>query len=130
MVFPLSGRTDWKTVKSLSGAVAKELVHAFPGEYVATMSKRPRRGKTFIDYLRNSRGATAIASYSTRARPGAPVATPLAWEEFTPALDRGPFTVEGIPGRLAALRRDPWDGFFTLEQTLTATALRAMKVKE
>jgi bifunctional non-homologous end joining protein LigD len=90
-----------------------------PGEYVATMSKAQRRGKVFIDYLRNQRGATAIASYVTRAREGAPVATPLAWNEVTARLKPERWNVQTLPKRLAG-GNDPWEDFFAVRQRLTA----------
>jgi bifunctional non-homologous end joining protein LigD len=63
-------------------------------------------------------GATAVAAYSTRARPGAAVSTPIAWDELGPQIRANHFTVENLPNRLAYLDRDPWEGFFKLSQTL------------
>ena len=82
------------------------------------MSKAARKGKIFVDYLRNDRGATAIAPYSTRARPGAPVSTPLAWDELSPAIKSNHFHTGNVLGRLESLRRDPWEGYFAIKQTL------------
>jgi bifunctional non-homologous end joining protein LigD len=82
------------------------------------MSKTKRKGRIFIDYLRNGRGNTAIAAFSTRAREGAPVATPVAWSELGPDLLPNRFTVENFVARLDNLKRDPWAGFFTLKQTI------------
>jgi len=127
IVFPLSGPTDWQSVRSFTGAVARELAGAWPEEYVATMSKRSRKGRIFIDHFRNARGATAVASYSPRARAGAPVATPLSWRELSAGMDRGRFTVKRLPRRLAAQKQDPWEGFFELDQPLKPSALRAVK---
>ena len=84
------------------------------------MAKAARRGKIFIDYLRNARGATAILPYSTRARPGAPVSTPLAWQELNPRIPSDHYTVRNLPKRLALLKRDPWEGIAALRQGLTA----------
>jgi bifunctional non-homologous end joining protein LigD len=97
-----------------------------PRAYIATMSKAKRRGKIFVDYLRNQRGATAIASYSSRSRPGATVATPLAWSELTARLDPKKFTVETIPVRLKKLRTDPWADLSKIKQSLTAKMLAAI----
>ena len=72
IVVPIRRRTSWHDAKAFCRAVADFLVAAAPDRYIATMSKAARKGKIFVDYLRNDRGATAIAPYSTRARPGAP----------------------------------------------------------
>ncbi|MFW6256487.1 MAG: DNA ligase D, partial [Candidatus Sumerlaeota bacterium] len=75
------------------------------------------------------RGATAIASYSTRARKGAPVAAPLSWDEIEGQEEPKRYTIDTMPPRLAALEKDPWEDFLKIQQTLTARALRAMKVR-
>jgi bifunctional non-homologous end joining protein LigD len=92
--------------------------HEDPALYIATASKAKRNNKIFIDYLRNSRGATSVASYSTRARAGAPVAMPLRWEELGKLKSPDQYTVENSLRRLSTLKTDPWDGFFTIKQTL------------
>ena len=93
------------------------------------MTKSARVGRIFIDYLRNGRGATAVAAYSTRARAGAPVAVPLAWEELSPALTPSFFTVENLPTRLQHLRSDPWAEFWSLRQRLPKTGTSRGKVR-
>jgi bifunctional non-homologous end joining protein LigD len=80
------------------------------------MSKRARRGRIFVDYLRNDRGSTAVAAYSTRALPQASVSTPLGWDELSEGLRSDHFTVANIRHRLGFLRRDPWQDFFKLHQ--------------
>jgi len=82
-----------------------------PDKYVATIAKAKRTGKILVDYLRNQRGMTAVAAYSTRARPGAAVSMPLDWDELGPAIGPAYFTVANAPARLASLPRDPWEGF-------------------
>ena len=77
-------------MKEFARAVAAATA-AESDRYVTVMTKAKRTGKIFIDFFRNDRGATAVAPYSTRARPGAPVATPLEWREATPASDPKPF---------------------------------------
>ncbi|MGD9632412.1 MAG: DNA ligase D [Pirellulales bacterium] len=123
VVAPLSRRNTWEEAKSFAKAIADALVAEDPRRYIATMSKAKRHGKIFVDYLRNQRGATAIASYSTRSRPGATVATPLAWRELTAKLDPRKLTVATIPSRLKKLRTDPWAEFFNTRQSLTAKML-------
>jgi bifunctional non-homologous end joining protein LigD len=92
------------------------------------MSKSRRKGKIFIDYLRNGRGATSVAPYSTRARSGAPVSTPLLWEELSPAIGPDYYTVNNLPARLDALPGDPWEGFFASRQSITAAMRRKVGV--
>jgi bifunctional non-homologous end joining protein LigD len=112
VVVPLARRNTWEEAKAFAKAVADNL-------YIATMSKAKRVGKVFVDYLRNQRGATAIASYSTRARSGAPVATPLAWDELSARIKPDTFHVKNVPKRLAGLKEDPWKGFFVVRQSIT-----------
>src|SRR5215204_5893559 len=79
--------------------------------------KSARRGKIYVDYLRNGRGATAISAYSTRARAGAPVSTPLAWEELSPAVKPSHFTLDNLPTRLRHLGSDPWADIGSVKQS-------------
>ncbi len=88
-----------------------------PARYTANLAKAARRGRVFVDYLRNEHGATAVASYSLRARPGAPVALPVAWDEMTASLDPARFTIDRVP-TLVAARPDPWAGIANLRQRL------------
>jgi bifunctional non-homologous end joining protein LigD len=87
-----------------------------PDEYVATMSKAKRHGKIFVDYLRNSPGATFVAPYSTRAREGAPIATPLAWSELA-KVDPARFTLRTFSERLSL--KDPWRDLPGVRQRLS-----------
>lgn len=122
---PLMRRTGWEELKSFGQAVAESLVTREPEKYLATMSKAKRQGKVFIDYLRNSRGATSIAAFSTRARTHAPVATPIRWDELSMELNPAAYTVENIHRRLESLEEDPWEGFFAIRQSIT----KAMQTK-
>ena len=89
-----------------------------------------RKDRIFIDYLRNSREATAIAPYSTRARPGATVSAPLTWEELGAQKISNAFTVENLPKRLTRLRRDPWETIARLKQALPALGARKAKARQ
>jgi bifunctional non-homologous end joining protein LigD len=89
-----------------------------PEKYVAKATKSAREGRIYVDYLRNGRGATAIAPYSTRARPGAPVSTPIAWQELGAIGRSDRFTVGNLRARLKRLRRDPWAGIARVKQRL------------
>ena len=89
-----------------------------PERYLAHLKIADRRGRILVDWLRNGMGATAVSSYCPRARPGATVATPLAWSEVKPDLAPASFTVQNIPGRIRRQKSDPWFEFFELEQYL------------
>jgi bifunctional non-homologous end joining protein LigD len=89
-----------------------------PQRYLTRISKAERRGRIFIDYLRNDPTSTAVAPYSTRAREGAPVATPLFWHEVTAKLDPSAFNIASVPKRLARLKEDPWAAMLSISQSL------------
>jgi bifunctional non-homologous end joining protein LigD len=108
----------WADAKSFTAAVAKAMAADRPDRYVATVAKRARGGRIFIDYLRNDRGSTAVAAYSTRALPQASVSTPLEWDELSEGLRSDHFTVGNVRHRLAFLKRDPWQGFFKARQRI------------
>ena len=97
---------------------------AQPQRYLATMSKSARRGRIFVDYLRNGRGATAVAPYSTRALPLASVSTPLAWEELSEAVRADHFRIDNLRQRLDVLDRRSVGDFFTLRQRLPGAKKR------
>lgn len=118
---PIEPTLEWSEAKAFTQNIAKALVKESPQRYVATQSKAQRHGKIFIDYLRNGRGATFVAPYSTRARPNAPVATPLFWEELTPDLKPDHFTVRNVGERLARLSEDPFERMAGLRQKLPGT---------
>jgi bifunctional non-homologous end joining protein LigD len=121
---PLGRRQTWDEVKAFSRALAEDLARREPSKYTSNPLKVQRRGRIFIDYLRNGRGATAVAAWSTRARPGAPVSVPLAWEELDASLDPAAFTLKTAGARLR--RADPWTGFAACRQTITAAMRRAV----
>jgi bifunctional non-homologous end joining protein LigD len=122
VVVPLAGRNTWDDIKAFSSALAARLVERKPDKYVATMVKRAREGKVFIDYLRNVRGSTAVAPYSTRARPGAPVSTPIAWRELE-TVRGDTFHVRNLPQRLGR-RQDPWKGFDECQRVITKSMMK------
>jgi bifunctional non-homologous end joining protein LigD len=103
---PLAGKDKWAEVKAFAATVADEMVAAAPEAYIATMSKAKRTGKIFIDYFRNDYTATAIADYSVRARPGAPVAVPLDWEELKSLKAADQFTIKDVLARLKNKKPD------------------------
>jgi bifunctional non-homologous end joining protein LigD len=110
---PLKPAADWAAVKGFSHEFARAMAATEPERYTATLAKKARRGKIFIDYLRNGRGATAVAPYSTRARPGAPFALPSTWKEVEGGIAPNAFTVgDALPAR------DAWAGFRAAAQPL------------
>jgi bifunctional non-homologous end joining protein LigD len=115
---PIAPELGWDQVKDFSGRIAQALAQRSPEKYVATQSKAKRKGKIYIDYLRNARGATFIAPYSTRARDGAPVAVPLDWDELTPRFEPRAFSVRTLARRLAAREKDPFERMASLRQKL------------
>jgi bifunctional non-homologous end joining protein LigD len=112
VVAPLKPKANWTAVKAFTKSLADAMASDSPGKFVSTITKSKRRGKILVDYLRNQRGATAVAPYSTRARPGAAVSAPLGWEELSPDIGPAYFTVLNMPTRLAALHEDPWEDFW------------------
>jgi bifunctional non-homologous end joining protein LigD len=118
VVAPVKPKAEWPAVKAFTKGIADAMVADSPERYVATIAKAKRTGKILIDYLRNQRGMTAVAAYSTRARPGAAVSMPLDWDELGPGIGPAHFTVANAPARLAALSRDPWDGFRAAEAAI------------
>jgi bifunctional non-homologous end joining protein LigD len=118
VVVPVQPETGWDEVKAFTKKVAETMAKERPDRYVATVAKRARHARIFIDYLRNDRGATAAAAYSTRAFPRASVSTPLDWDELSPGLRSDHFTVGNLPHRLSSLKRDPWQAFSRIRQRL------------
>ncbi len=129
VVVPLRRRLAWDDIKIFARAFADDMVRQDPARFTARLPLAARRGKIFIDYLRNGRGATAITNYSTRARVGAPVALPLAWDELTPALRPQAHTVKTVPARLQELKRDPWRDFLDASVSVTRAMQRELGIK-
>jgi bifunctional non-homologous end joining protein LigD len=128
VVVPLTPKLDWETAKAFTKAAAELLVEAAPDRYTTTLAKKARRGRIFIDYLRNARGQTAVGAFSTRARAGAPVSAPLSWQEVEAGVRSNSFSTATLPDRLAALEADPWAGFFEMKQQVSAAVRRKLGV--
>jgi bifunctional non-homologous end joining protein LigD len=127
IVLPIRPKYDWEDVKAFAYAVASELVRRAPDCYTGAMPKKDRRGKIFVDYLRNQRGATAIAPFSARGRPEAPVAVPISWKEVEQGVHGNAFTLLTVRARLETLKRDPWEGFFDAKQQLPVAVMRKLR---
>jgi bifunctional non-homologous end joining protein LigD len=118
VVAPVAPEADWNAVKPFCRAFAELLSEENPERFLSTVKKADRRGRILLDWLRNGLGATAVASFCPRARPGATVATPLSWDEVTDKLDPMAFTLRSVPERLQKLSSDPWAGYYKLVQHL------------
>ncbi|MFN2361637.1 MAG: DNA ligase D [Marinobacter sp.] len=126
VVVPLRPTTDWDDVKAFAKAVSERCASDAPSRLTTKLPKAQRRNKIFIDYLRNGRGATAVASYSTRARPGAPVAVPIRWDELSSSLRPDQYSVVNLRRRLAQLKEDPWGDFYDAQVAITPSMRRAV----
>jgi bifunctional non-homologous end joining protein LigD len=129
VVLPITRKDDWDEVKAFTKAVSEKMVAAEPQKYTSKLPKASRKGKIFIDYLRNGRGATSICAYSTRARANAPVSVPLFWEELETDVRGNTYTLRTLPERLEKLPSDPWADFFKVRQSITAAMKRAVGMK-
>jgi bifunctional non-homologous end joining protein LigD len=117
VVVPTNG-TPWNDAKDFAHAMVLTMEADSPDAYVSKMTKSIRKGKIFIDYLRNGRGATAVAAYSTRARAGATISAPILWDELGAKTPPDKFTVLNIGRRLGALKKDPWADIARVKQAL------------
>jgi bifunctional non-homologous end joining protein LigD len=120
IVLHLKRRHDWDEVKAFAGDVAQQIATLDPKRFVATMTKAHRKGRIFIDYFRNHRGSTAIAPYSARARPTAPIAAPVSWDELRTIASASAFRLRDMNARLA--EPDPWKDYAKSSVALTKAA--------
>ena len=111
LVVPLARRDSWDTVKAFAKAIAQFMTAQLPERFTATSGPRNRVGKIFIDYLRNARGASTVAAYSVRARPGLPVSVPISREELKGLRSAQQWTVANLAQRVRGLKADPWAGY-------------------
>ncbi|MGE0499380.1 MAG: DNA ligase D [Rhizobiaceae bacterium] len=121
IVAPLTRRAEWPDVKAFARGFAESITADQPERYVSQASKAKRKGKIFVDWLRNERGATAISPYSTRARKGAPVAMPVSWDELRSLEVANGFHIDDMGERLAMA--DPWAGSGAWRQSITKAML-------
>ena len=124
VVVPLAPKNGWDDIRAFAEALARTIAAEEPDRYLAVATKARRKGKIFIDYLRNGRGATAIAPFSTRAKKGAPLAWPVSWTALPKIETARLATVETAADLLKTTRRDPWAGYFDIDQVLPLAALR------
>jgi bifunctional non-homologous end joining protein LigD len=127
VVVPLAPKAGWDAIKAFAESLSTGMARDAPERYTANLAKRARTGRIFVDYLRNGRGATAVAAYSTRARPGAPVSVPVGWDELATLQAGSHYRVENLLGRLDHLGRDPWEELMRSRQTLPSPQGRARR---
>ncbi|MFY1663803.1 DNA ligase D [Pseudomonas sp. Pseu.R1] len=111
IIVPLARKADWDEVKAFSKALAQFIAQPLPERFTAISGPKNRVGKIFIDYLRNVRGASTVAAYSARARPGLPVSVPVTREELTSLKSSAQWNIGNLLKRLRKLKADPWAGY-------------------
>jgi bifunctional non-homologous end joining protein LigD len=126
VVVPLSAKENWDEVKAFTKALAEDIVRSAPDSFTSKMTKARRAGRIFVDYMRNIRGATAVEVYSTRAKPDAPVSAPIEWDELADGARSDSFNIRNMPERIKKLKRDPWEGFSGVRQSITNTAKKKL----
>ncbi|KFB09786.1 DNA ligase D [Nitratireductor basaltis] len=124
VIAPLERRAEWPEVKEFARGFAKWLSAQDRERYLAEASKARRKGRIFIDWLRNERGATAIAPYSARSREGCPIATPVSWKELEGLERANGFGIADMAERLK--QPDPWAGISSWRQSITAAMRKAV----
>jgi bifunctional non-homologous end joining protein LigD len=129
VVVPMAPVLTWDASLELSRAIAGLVVKQHPRRYTTALPKAGREKKILLDYLRNHRGATSVAAFSTRQRPTATVSVPIAWDELGTGLRSGDFDIVTVPQRLAKLGADPWEGYWTNQQTLRPDVARLLGAK-
>ena len=126
VVVPIARRVSWDDVHDFSRLVVARMMDADPGQLVDVASKAARPGKIFVDYLRNARGATAVAPWSTRAREGAPVSVPIPWTRAAALPSGNALGIKEAAAEAKRSRTDPWAGMLTSKQSLTATVMKQL----
>jgi len=125
VVAPLVRRSSWDELAAFARALAEFMAAGAPERFVTRSAKRLREGRIYIDHLRNARNATAIGTFSPRARPGAPVALPLSWSELE-RTEEAPLLSVGEAARIDWGRKDPWKGFGAARQSITRRMREAL----
>lgn len=123
VVSPIEPTRGWHKTERFARRLAERLTEADPDRYISEASKARRKGRVFVDWLRNIRAASAVAPFSPRARAGAPVAMPIGWHELGRIDSPAAYSIETAGRRLQALKKDPWQGFFEARQELSDAVL-------
>src|SRR6185295_1368941 len=121
LVTPLAApRPDWDAAKDFALSITRFMERLAPTMFTSKTGERNRKRKIFVDYLRNGFGATAVAAFSPRWRPGVGVSTPVAWDEIDEDIRGMHFNIHNVPDRIAKQRTDPWKAYWASNQALTA----------
>jgi bifunctional non-homologous end joining protein LigD len=126
VVSPIVRAGDWGSVKEFSRTFCEAIAATDPVHFTTNPLKARRQGRVFIDYVRNSRGATAVAAYSSRAKTGGTVSVPVRWDEIEAGVRSDRYTIENVPRRLAALQGDPWAGYEAARRPIAEAARNAL----
>ncbi|ABO59778.1 ATP-dependent DNA ligase LigD polymerase module / ATP-dependent DNA ligase LigD phosphoesterase module (plasmid) [Burkholderia vietnamiensis G4] len=129
IVVPVTRRQGWEEIKTFSQAIARYMARLMPERFSAVLGPKNRVGKIFIDYLRNSKGASTAAIFSARARPGMGVSMPIAWEELNEVASADQWNITNAAQRMHSLRVDPWAGYHRTRQGVTTSMSRAVGLK-
>jgi bifunctional non-homologous end joining protein LigD len=127
VVIPIARRSSWDDVAAFTRAVAYRMASDSPKKYIAKASKAARKGLIFVDWMRNTRGATAVAAWSTRARPGAPISVPVDWSAIDELESGDQFTFASIQDLVRKRRCDPWADLLKSRQRLTKSLLAGLR---
>jgi len=125
---PLKPKDDWETVKAFSKAVSEHLAKVIPSLFSAVSGPNNRRGRIFVDYIRNNRGATTVAAFSVRARPGLGVSITCSWKEISTLTSGAHWNISNVRQRLESVE-DPWAEYFKTKQILSAAGKRKLNLK-
>ena len=129
VVVPLTPQAGWDEVKGFSQAVAQHMASTLPKNFSAKMGKQNRRGKIFVDYLRNNRGSSTVAAFSLRARPGMGVSVPIGWDELDATTSGDQWNIGNLHERLETLKTDPWSEYAKTRQRITASMKKRLDIK-
>jgi bifunctional non-homologous end joining protein LigD len=127
VVVPIEPKHDWTVIKHFAHAFVLQMEKVQPDLYLTKMSKAARKEKIFLDYLRNERGATAVAAFSPRARAGAAVSLPLSWNDLK-LPERPVVRVADFAEWMGKLSHDPWKLFFKTQQNISSKLLDLFKI--
>jgi bifunctional non-homologous end joining protein LigD len=125
-VLPITRRHTWLEGHDFARALAERIVRDAPHLFTAKAARDARANRIYVDYQRNAEGATAVAAYSLRARPGLPVSMPVGWDELQDDVRGARFNIDNAAEVVARRRGDPWAEYDASRQTLTASMRRAL----